>query len=626
MKTKIAVLGSGWAFDFINAVLTGLKEATKNTHTDIYYFTCYKFHNPDTSLNSTGYKIYDLINIKEFDSFVILANLFEDEAALSKIVERIQLANKPVVTLVRKIEGIPCISADNYIGFYNLISHLIEEHKVRNIAYIGGIQNDIQNQDRYRAFETALHDHYIGLTESMVYETGDWSFKFGFEKGLELFKRKLNRPDAIVCSNDTEAYGVIRAAIECNVKIPEEVKIIGFDNDSLSERTIPSLSTVDTKVTDMGIQAYKKLQEYTKNNDDIIIASEPVIRQSCGCHQSITAIQKNHSLRTLLVQDEEERFTAHLRHTEDVFINDDNVYMVWDACQKFYNKRHFFEGEDFSILLRKELFTATAYQDDNFDDIELGDQLTPLVNLQAGNIIKPEPISTDSLLPTSMLSKENNTYIFLPIVFHNNFFGYYCTKNNLRLLFNKRGYSWAKNMANSIAKFREKTKYRLLSQKYLGLSTKDALSDVYNRTALDLFANEIYETNRHSDYYTAIYFIDINDMKAINDLHGHLHGDMAIKIVADELKNTIPDKWMIIRYGGDEFVIIGTCDKNYQDILSDFNKKLENSCNRMSLPYRVSASIGLGLVPPDSVNSLTDEINKVDEIMYEHKKEYHRYN
>lgn len=626
MKKKIAVLGNGWAFDFINSVIEGLKEATKNTHTDIYYFTCYRFHNPDTSINVTGYKIYDLINISDFDGYVILANLFEDEEALEKIVSRIKKAHKPVVSLVRKIDGIPCIRGDNYTGFYKLISHLIEEHKAQKIAYIGGIENDVQSIERYTAFENALRDHNVGLTEALIYKTGDWSFRFGFEAGIELFKKKIGKPDAIVCSNDIEAYGVIRAAIECNIKIPEDIKIVGFDNDSLSERTFPSLSTVETKCKDMGIKAMEILSDFENKQEDISIPSEPVIRQSCSCHKTITSVQKNHSLRSLLVQDEEERFTAHLRHTEDVFINDDNVHIFWDACQKFFLKRHFFEGENFSILLNKDLFTSTVYQVDKLEDIQISEELTPLVNLQNGNIVKPENIKTSHLLPDNFLSKENNVYIFLPIVFHNSFFGYYCTKNNMKLLFNKRGYSWAKNIANSIAKFLEKTKYRLLSQKYLGLSTKDALSDVYNRTALDLFAKEMYETNRHSDECTAIYFIDVNDMKAINDIHGHLHGDMAIKIVADELKNIVPERWLIIRYGGDEFVIIGTCNKDYVDILEDFNKKLEVSCNRMSLPYRVSVSIGLGIVPPDSVLSLSDEISKVDTIMYEHKKEYHRYN
>lgn len=624
MKKKIAVLGNAWSFDFINAIISGIQEITKDIPCDIYFFTCYKFHNPDQTNNTTGYNIFNLIHFEDFDGVILLSNLFEDADSLQKVVQKIKDTKTPAVSVIKQIEGLPYVTSNNYIGFYNLITHLIEEHNIKTVGYIGGIPHDVQNETRYKAFKDAMRKHNLPINKDIVFKEGDWSFKYGYERGIQIFSMD-QIPDAIICSNDTEAYGVIRAAFQKNIKIPEQVKLIGCDNDSCADATFPSLSTVDTQIKEIGKCAAQMLLEKNKSLEPVVIDTKMIIRQSCGCNLAISETQKNYAIKQLLVQDEEERFLAQQRHTEDVFINDTNIYFFWEDCQNFFHKRHTFEGNDFSIMLMKDLTKSMLFQDESFSDSTELDLLQVFINIQNGKIVTPETIQKRQLLPKNMLdNKNNNLYVFLPLVFHNNLYGYYCGKNNIKLLYNKRGYMWTKNLANSIEKFREKNKYRLLSQKYLGLSTKDALSDVYNRTALDMFAKELYETNRHSNYYTVLYFIDINDMKAINDNHGHLHGDMAIKLVADELKSIIPEKWLLIRYGGDEFVIIGSSEnKEYIDILENINKGLLERGNKMSLPYKVSVSIGLSLVRPDSVNPLCDEINKVDEIMYKHKKEYH---
>ena len=56
-------------------------------------------------------------------------------------------------------------------------------------------------------------------------------------------------------------------------------------------------------------------------------------------------------------------------------------------------------------------------------------------------------------------------------------------------------------------------------------------------------------------------FIDINRMKLINDYYGHLQGDIAIKVVADVIKKCISENWLPIRFGGDEFLVVGQCDE-----------------------------------------------------------------
>lgn len=625
MKRRIAVLGNGWAFEFSNSVLDGIKEATAEIDTDIFYFTCYRFHNPDKSINTTGYRCYDEIDFTQFDGIILLSNLFEDEDSLTRVTEKIKQQKIPAVSLVRRIEGLSFVHVDNFTGYYELINHLIEHHGIKKLGFVGGIKNDVQSEERYIAFTKALTEHNIPVDEKFVVKNTDWSFKAGFEEGKKLLADPDDRPEAIVCSNDGVAFGVIRAAYNYSLVIPDDLKIIGFDNLKMAGRALPSLSTVNTNTKELGKKAVELL--FSENNEikDIEIKSEPVFRQTCGCKSGITKEQLFYSIKNLLVQDEDERFSTHLRHTEDVFIDDDNFHIFWEACQNFFVTRHEFEGDNFAILVKKELVNSIVYDNRDYDDTLKSKEMQVLIHINDGKKVKPAIISKGDIMPPELKADGSNIYLLIPLVYRNNLYGYYVSRNNLKLLFNKRGYTWAKNFANSIEKFREKTKYLLLSQKYLGLSTTDSLTGIFNRAAIGLFGNDLYETNRHSDLYTVIIFIDVNYLKIINDRHGHLHGDLAIKIVAEEIKNCIPEKWLPIRYGGDEFVVLGTSRSNRNvNLLENLNEKLKIKQIEMSLPYELTASIGATVVPPDSYNSLAKEIDNADSIMYKNKQIFHK--
>lgn len=627
MKKKIAVFGNGWAYEFIISVLNGIKEALKDTNTDIYYFSCYKFHNPDNSLNKTGYKFFDSIELTDFDGIILFANLFEDEDCLSNLREKILKNKIPAVSLVKKVDGLPHIFSNNYDAFFNLINHLIEVHKVTKLGFIGGVKNDIQSDQRYKAFITALKNHNLAVNEEFIISETDWTYKEGLEYGRKLLNNPDKRPQAIVCSNDSLAFGVLHAADEYNLSVPDEIKVIGFDNSSLSDRLIPSITTVSPNSSELGKKAVEILFSSDFSEQEIEIQSTPIFRQSCGCMSELTKSQTKYGFRQTLVQDEEERFSTHLRHTEDMFLNDNIIHKFWENCQNFYFNRHEFEGDNFALMLKKELTQSVLYQDISFNNTMLNNEMQVFVNISNGKKISPSVINNRELVPPNFLSNENSIFCFIPFVYHDDWFGYSVTKNNFKLIFNKRGYTWAKNISNSIQKFMEKTKYRLLSQKYLELSTKDALSGIYNRAALEQFANKLFENNKQNNLQTLISFIDINNLKKINDKYGHLHGDLAIKIVAEEIKDFIPAQWIPVRYGGDEFVIIGTLNENEKiDFLEKLNEKIQIKKDKMSLPYDLSISIGTKIVSPDSKIPLQEEINNADSIMYQNKQKFHQEN
>ncbi len=96
----------------------------------------------------------------------------------------------------------------------------------------------------------------------------DFTEKDAYEKMNALLAQGI-KPKAIFSGNDEMAIGILRAAREHNISIPDELKIIGFDNIRESERTTPALSTVTHQKFEMGVKAAEVLFDAMNGEEDI---------------------------------------------------------------------------------------------------------------------------------------------------------------------------------------------------------------------------------------------------------------------------------------------------------------------------------------------------------------------
>ena len=131
---------------------------------------------------------------------------------------------------------------------------------------------------------------------------------------------------------------------------------------------------------------------------------------------------------------------------------------------------------------------------------------------------------------------------------------------------------------------------------------------------------------RRSKTKSVIMVADINKMKEINDVHGHLNGDMAIKTVANVIKNTIPVSWKAVRYGGDEYVIIGDYDVSgdVEAIKEEIIGKSSQVSEELNTPFRLSVSVGYVIIDPENTLENEEYFRMADEAMYDMKREAHK--
>jgi LacI family transcriptional regulator len=112
---------------------------------------------------------------------------------------------------------------------------------------------------------------------------GDFTEEGGYSAMVRLLKYK---PDAVFVASDTMAYGAMRALREANVRIPNDVAIVGFDDIPTSAKTDPPLTTIRQPVVQMGSKAVDLLidaiESGTRPPQKVFVDTELVVRESCG--------------------------------------------------------------------------------------------------------------------------------------------------------------------------------------------------------------------------------------------------------------------------------------------------------------------------------------------------------
>lgn len=175
--------------------------------------------------------------------------------------------NIPIVLFDRTLQGVECIQVfcDNSLGGYTGIKHLVELGH-RRIGVIAAPTYPEPIKNRIRGTQEAIADFGIDDDPALLV-TGDTQlFDMGYNAAKQLLQLE-SRPTAIFALTDVTAVGVMHAAAEMNLKIPDDLSIIGYDDLPVSSYTIPPLTTVAQPLVEMGETAVELLLQQIENPD-----------------------------------------------------------------------------------------------------------------------------------------------------------------------------------------------------------------------------------------------------------------------------------------------------------------------------------------------------------------------
>ncbi|UII23327.1 LacI family DNA-binding transcriptional regulator [Fulvivirga ligni] len=183
--------------------------------------------------------------------------------------------NIPVVFVDRVTDELNSdrVVIDNYAAGFNATKHLIEQG-CKNIALVCGSQSRNIYRERESGYLAAMREHNMHINEDYIYHNDVLNAEEGFRIAEHLLSMDTP-PDGIFTVNDTSAVSIIQYAKDKGIKIPDELAVIGFNNDPVSLIIDPQLSTVGHPAIEMGRLAAQQVLKQDKFKD--VVKSETVM-------------------------------------------------------------------------------------------------------------------------------------------------------------------------------------------------------------------------------------------------------------------------------------------------------------------------------------------------------------
>lgn len=230
----------------------------------------------DDELNT----VLNAVKSKQIDGLLVLRSKKDD-----KLIKELKNISFPLVIVGRpeNEEEYFWVNNDNIKSAQNAVDYLIKMGH-RKIAAIIGNQNFTINQDRLEGYLNSLKNHGLKIDADFIYELKLFDHDSIFKTAARILKRKSG-PTAIFTVSDSVAYSIVQAADKLGKKVPQDLSVVGFNNNPMSKFLNPPLTTVDINIKLLGKKAAELLTGVINNRfkdyQHIIVPSEIIKRNSC---------------------------------------------------------------------------------------------------------------------------------------------------------------------------------------------------------------------------------------------------------------------------------------------------------------------------------------------------------
>jgi LacI family transcriptional regulator len=192
----------------------------------------------------------------------------------------------PIVLLDRQVEGLNCdsVSLDNADAARRLVAHLISVGH-RRIAMVTDADDVSTGRDRLRGVKLAFEDAGVSFDDDLVFHTS--TDQIGGYRAAQLVLALAQRPTAIFAVNNMTAVGVMQALRQANLRVPEDISLVCFDDVEHLAVISPFLTVIDQPSETMARVATQLLLERIAGNAGkapriISFPGKLIVRQSCG--------------------------------------------------------------------------------------------------------------------------------------------------------------------------------------------------------------------------------------------------------------------------------------------------------------------------------------------------------
>ncbi len=507
-----------------------------------------------------------------------------DVAQEAELNEKVWRLGMPAVAIAYNSFPGMCVRGDNVSGMSALLCHLLDDCKIRHPVLVRGISDQADSVEREGIFRKEMGRRGIPVDEELVVEGGFWhETTYGVMRDLLTRRRDM---DAVIALNDLSAFGALRALRGVGLRVPDDVRLTGFDNAMLSFSTLPGLTTVDQDIAGQGKFAATHLLSAMADvrlTRNIVVPSRLVVRGStrpAGLRDAASVdvlTDMARAAETRLAELEAiaslSRSLANARTLDDL-LSALTVCLGWLELDRFFLTVH--EPDD------------TTSSDAHEGEGEIRTRL--VLDYRDGRVTLP-PVGefpANQMLPAALLSElESGALAMQPIEMAGREIG--CMlfdrsrgttmtseifqvniSRTLDAIFSaKKLGDHAADLERLIALRTQELEVEVTTRRRAELQLQranaelhrlamvDGLTHIANRTAFEQHLTRHWELVSRYGRDICVVMVDVDFFKAFNDQYGHVVGDDALRTVATCLDRAVsgPDD-LTSRYGGEEFVAV----------------------------------------------------------------------
>ena len=607
MKRKIIMLCSVWHEDYMSGLLRGIKKSVDENDVELHVFVSY-----DTAGDSTFQKkeqeIFDLPDLEDYDGILIACNSVGNKPFMERVIAEGKRLGKQILSIEQRFEGVTLAGVDNYREFYRMVEHMITVHDCKVMNYLGGPITNEENQERFRAFCDCMERYHLTVEEDRVDH-----YKFLTEDGRRAYnkwkEKGLHLPDAVICANDNMAIGYCNAAMEDGYSVPEDFRISGFDNFDEGQLYMVSLSSVNRNWERLGYDSLDKLVKFIEQKEpaeDVCSEGKLALNESCGC-----------SLGKRDVKDDLSRVYREKKYIEMMGLNQRMCRMQLCRCRTLKEMQEQLKWclDTISIYDVAFCLNSSLFEEEMAGDKQGYDHLMHVCT----RAFEAEMDRKRTLDPSELFAEESGQiYIYSSVYFGRDTYGYAVAPYQDNYMKNDRYRSFKEMVAIALESIRQREELSRMNVKLQQLYVQDPMTGLYNRFGYMNQAEKYLQSHENKIY---LIYVDVDNLKTINDSYGHAVGDLAIRGVAQAIKNVFGNDGVCVRMGGDEFLVMdGSRDeaevKAKEQAVLEY---LEDYSKRISLPFVLRASMGY-ISSAGSNESLEMLVKQADNKMYEVKQ------
>ena len=630
-RKKIAVFISALYEDMVRQTVEGLL-SNAGEDVKILFFT--GFADNHTSQNYDRYQDYDigdfavylLANLNEYDALVSF-DTYMTGTQVEPINQLKKAAPCPVVTLGTVREGTWSIVNDQNVSFAEIIEHLYSVHKCRDFVHIAGPRERSFCTERINIFRNTLKAHGIPYEEERIYY-GTLRPECGFEIVDKILKDYSGRdgrqlPDAIVCVNDYTAIGIIQALESRGFHVPEDVIVTGYDDILRAQFNEPSITTSAQpffRVGQTGMEMLKQILRGEKVDEVTAVPGTLCLRQSCGCEPF--GVHRKDTIR--------EKYIRTVTNLESLALSNTNLILgsaMGKNIEDIY--REIEEGclretkfKDAILCLihgweqKREIVDQNTLQNESFDVV---------CGMFHGKPVRRESLPKGQLLPEEMMN-DGVPYFIYPVHHLQYFLGYFIINPVLKEMEQLHIKSWLVSISTVLVSWFFRKQLKDTAEELEILYQTDMLTGLYNRRGYYRYFESYYQECVREKKELAVFLIDMNGMKTINDQYGHAEGDFCLRTIAEAMQESTVHEEICVRTGGDEFVVLA---KNYtpekeKKLNAGIRTAISRKLQEAGKAYQFTVSIGCFRQVPQGNASVQSEAEryarKADQAMYREKQ------